>query len=40
MKCPKCLGVKVATERRPNGNNICGSCGHKWPNTAVSNKKE
>lgn len=32
MPCPKCRGVKISTERRPNGNNICGSCGHTWPN--------
>lgn len=31
MKCPKCQGVRVSTERRPNGNNICGSCNHVWP---------
>ena len=32
MKCPKCKSKDIATERRPNGNNVCLTCHHKWPN--------
>lgn len=31
MKCPKCGSTKIARERRPNGDDICGSCHHRWP---------
>ena len=30
MKCPKCKGTtNISTERRPNGNSICGNCSYK-----------
>lgn len=32
MNCPKCFGVRISTEKKPNGNHVCGSCGHTWPN--------
>lgn len=32
LACPRCNGKNIATERRPNGDHICGSCRHKWPN--------
>lgn len=37
MKCPKCQSVRVGTERRPDGNHVCGSCGHTWKNGPAAN---
>jgi uncharacterized Zn finger protein (UPF0148 family) len=28
-KCPKCKSDKVATERRPDGDSLCGECEYK-----------
>jgi hypothetical protein len=33
MKCIKCGSTNVARERRPNGNDTCGSCHHTWPSS-------
>lgn len=33
MLCPKCRSPRVETERRPDGDNVCGSCGNRWKNT-------
>lgn len=40
MNCPKCSGVRISTERRPNGNHVCGSCGHTWPNQKEDRKTD
>jgi transposase-like protein len=31
MKCPSCESNNVVRERRPNGDDICQECLHRWP---------
>lgn len=35
VECPRCKSKNVARERRPNGNDRCGDCGHVWPSSDV-----
>jgi uncharacterized Zn finger protein (UPF0148 family) len=32
-KCPKCGGLQIAVERRPDGDAICADCRHRGPAT-------
>lgn len=32
LTCPMCKSMDVMTERKPDGNHICGDCSYVWPN--------
>ena len=40
MKCPNCGGGNIRTERKIDGDHICGDCTYRWKNNSNDINKE
>ena len=40
MKCPNCGSENISTEKRIDGDHICGNCHYKWKNNSNEFNKE